>query len=167
MMCTTRTAAIALAFAATVFLCRTGGAAAESGSFQMLMSGVQDYTMINHAGAKITGGSLTGTATPVQSSGPFVEGATQIVTCVVYASVSESDTDIRGACTLIDASGDSWFARAQRRVGNIEQGSGGQGRWELVGGTGKYDGLRGSCRYDTEYLAGNRIASTAECTWRK
>ena len=164
-----RLAAISLAFAAATFVCRAGSAAAEeSGSFRMLMSGVHDYTTIDHAGAKVSGGSLTGTAALVRSSGgAFAEDAIHIVTCVAYAWVSEADTDVRGACTLTDVSGDTWFARAQRRVGDIEQGSGGEGRWDLVGGTGKYVGLEGGCRYDTEYLPGNRLVSTAECTWRK
>ena len=87
--------------------------------------------------------------------------------CVVYATVSETDTNAHGACTIADASGDSWFALAKRRVGDIEAGSGGGGRWQMMGGTGKYTGLSGSCPYDTEYLPGNRLVTTSDCAWKR
>lgn len=159
----------ALAIAATGFLFDARSAVAEeSGSFRVLMSVVTDYTTIDHAGAKVTGGSSTGTSTVLQSSGgPFAEGATHLLTCVVYATISEADTDVWGACTITDASGDSWFALAKRSVGDIEEGSGGGGWWEMMGGTGKYAGLSGSCPYDFEYLPGNRLVSSGDCSWQK
>lgn len=82
-------------------------------------------------------------------------------------TISEADSDIRAACTLTDASGDSWFSLAKRSVGDIEEGGAGAGQWELMGGTGKYAGLSGNCPYDVEYLLGNHLVSTAECTWQR
>lgn len=72
----------ALAIAATGLVFGTQAAAAgESGGFRLLMSVVNDYTTIDHAGAKVTGGSSTGTSTVLQSSGdPFSEGATHLLT---------------------------------------------------------------------------------------
>ncbi len=159
----------ALAIAAMGFAFWTHGAAAEvSGSFRALMSVVYDYTTIDHAGAKVTGGSSTGTSTVFQSSGGvFAEGAAHLMTCVVYATISEADTDIRASCTFADASGDSWYARAKRSAGGVEAGSVGAGRWELLGGTGKYVGLSGQCPYDAQHLPGNRLVLTADCTWQK
>ncbi len=163
-----RTAAAALFAATGVVVGAQGAVAKESGSFRMLMSGVTDYTRIDHAGTKVTGGSLSGTITVLRSSGgAFAEGETHLLACVVYATTSETDTDVRAACTITDASGDSWFARAQRRAGEIKEGGGGGGKWELAGGTGKYAGLGGSCPYDVEYLPGNRLVSTAECAWKR
>lgn len=162
-----RMAAVALFAAMGVVIAVQSAIAKENGSFRMLMSGVTDYASIDHAGAKVTGGSLKGTVTVLQSSGGlFAEGATHLLTCVVYATVSETDTDVRAACTVTDASGDNWFALAQRRAGEIREGGGG-GRWELVGGTGKYSGLSGNCPYEVEYLPGNRLISTGKCTWKR
>ena len=167
-MISARMAAAALLAAAGFGFGAQTAFAEESGSFRALMSVVTDYTTIDHAGAKVTGGSSTGTSTVLQSSGPpFAEGATHLLTCVVYATVSEAETDVRGNCTITDASGDSWFALAQRRVGDIEAGDGGAGRWEMMGGTGKYAGLSGSCPYDVQYLPGNRLVTSSDCTWKR
>ena len=134
----------------------------------MLTSVVHDYTTIDHAGAKITGGSLKGTTTVVWSSGgAFAEGATFLAACVAYATISEAETDIRGACSLTDGSGDSWFVLAKRSIGVVEVGGGGAGRRELVGGIGKYVDIGGSCSYETEYLPDNFLVSSADCTWRR
>ena len=159
----------ALAIATTGLVFGTQAAAAEeSGGFRLLMSVVNDYTTIDHAGAKVTGGSSTGTSTVLQSSGgAFAEGAPNLMACVVYATVSEADTDIRAACTFTDASGDNWYAQAKRSTGQIEAGSSGAGRWELLGGTGKYAGLSGDCPYDVQNLPHDRLVLTADCTWQK
>lgn len=167
MMLSGSTAATALAFAAAGFAFGTGTAdAAESGDFRMLMSGIANYTTIDHAGVKITGGDLTGTVSVIRSSGgAFSEGAAYVGTCVVYATVSKASTDVRSACTMTDASGDRWFVRGRRQAGDIEAGGG--GRWVLAGGTGKYAGISGECPYETKYLPGNHLISTTECAWRK
>ena len=168
MIISARMVAAAL-LAATGFVFGAQSAVAEErGSFRMLLSFVHDFTTIDHAGAKVSGGSLTGTVTVLQSSGGvFVEGASYLASSVGYATISEAETDVRGACTMTDASGDSWFALVKRSVGDIEEGGGGAGRWELVGGTGKYAGVSGSCPYETQYLPGNRLVSIADCTWQK
>ena len=60
--------------------------AEESGSFCYFLSGVHNYITIDHAGGRVTGGSLTGTNTVLRSSGePFAEGSDHLATCVVYA----------------------------------------------------------------------------------
>ncbi len=169
MMLSTRMTAAVLAFAAAgfVFEARTV-AAGESGTFRMLVSGITDYTTIDHAGAKITGGDLTGTVSVIRSSGgAFPEGTSYVTTCVVYAEISETATDLRGACTMTDASGDSWYALPTRKAGGIEDGGGGKGRWELSGGPGKYAGISGSCPYETKYLPGNYLISMTECSWKR
>ena len=162
-------AAAALVIAAAGFAFGARNAVAEErGGFGMLMSVVRDYTTIDHAGAQITGGSAAGTITVTRSSGgAFDEGATHLATCVVYARISEAAADLQAACTISDTSGDSWFVLAKRDTGDIEEGGGGPGRWELVGGTGKYAGLSGTCTYETEYLPGGFSVSLADCTWQR
>ena len=116
----------------------------------------------------VTGGSLTGTSTVLESSGePFAEGSNHLITCVAYGKTTEAGVDIEGACTITDASGDSWFALAKRRAGVIEAGGGGEGRWKLVGGTGKFDGIEGGCSYDSNYLPGVHAVSIGNCTWQR
>ena len=49
----------------------------------------------------------------------------------------------------------------------MDAGGGGQGQLELAGGTGAYAGLKGSCAYETSYLANNQVITTTDCTWHR
>ena len=153
--------------AAPAVLCAAQTAAA-SGSFGFINSFVRDYTTLEHAGRVITGGPLHGTFTVIESSGgPFVAGESGLTTCLVYAKKSDAGLDLEAPCTNTDPSGDKWFMLSARKAGDIEAGGGGKGRRELLGGTGKYAGVTGSCTYTASYLAENRHVSTAACEWRK
>lgn len=44
-------------------------------------------------------------------------------------------------------------------------GSRGGGRWELRGGTGRYEGITGRCTYQTQYLEGGRVVAAGTCEW--
>ena len=162
-----RTAAAALVIAAAgiVFGAPTA-VAEESGGFRVLVSLVRDYTTIDHAGGKVTGGAAMGTATVIQSSGePFAEGTHGLVTCVVLVRTSDAGIDVESPCTITEASGDSWFILSRRIAGDMNEGG---GRFELLGGTGKYAGVSGSCPYDIEYLLpGDHLVATSDCTWRR
>ena len=46
-------------------------------------------------------------------------------------------------------------------------GGGGEGRWQLMGGTGKYAGVTGTCTYDTSYLTQDRVVTEGECAWER
>ena len=158
-------AALVTVLAALTWGSHTVGAE-ESGSFRALRSYVRDYTAIEHGEGKITGGTLTGTSTVLQSSGgPFIEGVDEFAKCLVYAKTSQAGVDVDSHCTMTDSSGDSWFVAGKRRAGNIQKG--GKGDFDLIGGTGKYAGVTGSCTYVTEYLPGVHIVSTADCVWQR
>ena len=160
-------AAAAMASAGLLFVAQAA-MAEEGGSVRLSHSLVADYTSMDHAGATVTAGSTTGASTVLQSSGaPFVEGSTYLARCLAYSTVSAARVDIRGACTMTDASGDSLFALATRTAGDLQAGTGGAGRWELVGGSGKYAGIGGGCAYDVEYIPGDRLVSTMDCTWER
>ncbi len=160
---------IALAVAAMGFVLGAHGAVAEeSGGFRLLGSLTYDYMTIDHAGGTVTGGPLEGTVTVIESTGaPFIEGADSLATCLALAKMSDAGADIDSYCTMADASGDNWYSMAKRVAGDIREGGGGPGRWELMGGTGKYAGISGACSYVTEYLPENHLVSTLDCTWER
>ena len=146
---------------------RSAGAE-ESGSFRALRSYARDYTSIEQGEARITAGTLIGTSTVLQSSGePFVEGANQLATCLVYAKTSTAGADIESRCTATDGSGDSWFVAGKRTAGNMRDGGGGEGHFDLTGGTGKFAGVTGRCTYINTYLPETHVVSTVECNWRR
>lgn len=156
------------AAAVTSLALGTWPALAEDGSFRLLASYARDYTTIDHTGGQVTAGSLKGSFTVLESSGaPFVEGAHSTVTCVVFVRTSDSGFDLDSACTMTDGEGDSLYLDARRRSGDIEAGGGGEGRFELLDGTGKYAGVVGLCPYEAAYLPDERIVTQMDCAWRR
>ncbi|MDE0048130.1 MAG: hypothetical protein OXU19_20080 [bacterium] len=143
-------------------------ALAEEGSFRLLASYSQDYMTIDHTDGQVSAGSLKGTFTVLESSGaPFMEGTHSIALCVVFVRTSEAGFDLDAPCTMTDGEGDRLYLDARRSSGDIEAGGGGEGRFELLGGTGKYAGIGGLCPYETAYLPGERIVTERDCTWRR
>ena len=140
----------------------------ESGTFRSLRSYHHDYTTIDHGGRTFTGGMITGTGTVIESSGgPFMEGSNRYSECLVFSSsVDGSLSLLEAPCADTDASGDILYSRAVRKEGEVVAGGGGPGVWELLGGTGKYAGVTGTCSYETEYLE-DVLVTIADCTWSK
>lgn len=142
--------------------------AAESGRFRLIENHRHEFTVMDHAGAKVTAGPMHGTATVVRSSGGlFEEGEHYVSTCLVYARRSREGLDLESACKFTNNARETFYALARRRAGDVESGGGGKGVQKLVGGTGKYSGLTGECPYTSRYLPGNWIVSTGDCTWSR
>ena len=142
--------------------------AKESGNVQLIRTYVQDYTTIEHGDTSYTGGPLEGSVTILQSSGgPFVEETHQRVSCLVYAKRSEAGIDLEAPCTMTDAAGDKWYTHSIRRAGDVEAGGGGPGTMDILGGTGAYEGISGTCTYDVGYLPDNWLAMISDCNWQR
>ena len=156
------------ALAAILVVAAAQAAFADSGSFREVRSFHHEYVTVDHGGEKFTGGILRGTITIVDSSGgPFVSGASRPTECLVFSHSSDDGIALQAPCTSTDADGDTMYSRALRRQGDVAVGGGGAGRWEIRGGTGKYEGISGICSYTTEYLEGSRVAVVSDCTWSR
>ena len=154
--------------AAVMMVAAQAAIAEESGSYRSLRSFHHDYITIDHGGQTFTGGMLRGTRTIIQSSGgPFVEGANSYTQCLVFSTSSEDSVSLEAPCMDTDTSEDVMYTRAVRNEGTVGAGGGGEGVWELLGGTGKYAGISGSCTYTTEYLEGGVVVVQADCAWSK
>ena len=166
---TIRRGVLATAVAALGISCAAPGAfAQESGSFSAIATYVRDFTSIEHADGVYFGGSMEGSTTTLASSGePFVEGGHSLSTCVVLGKRSAAGLDLQSACTITSPSGDTLYLTAERRAGDVEAGTGGQGELELAGGTGVYAGLAGTCAYETSYLPNDQVVTTTDCTWHR
>ena len=101
------------------------------------------------------------------AAGPFVEGTHDRATCVVYIKRSEAGFELEVPCETTAPSGDKWYTLSKRREGDVEAGSGGPGTMEILGGTGAYEGIGGSCTYDVDYLPDNWVVMIADCTWQR
>ena len=167
-MVSAKKTAAALVVGAGIMCVAHTATAEESGALRIIRTYVQDYTTIDHGGVRVTGGSLEGAVTILQSSGgPFVEGTHDRATCVVYIKRSEAGFDLEVPCETTAPSGDKWYTLSKRREGDVEAGSGGPGTMEILGGTGAYEGIGGSCTYDVDYLPDNWVVMIADCTWQR
>src|SRR3954469_624436 len=129
-------------------------AMAESGNYESVVSLTTEYTKSERGDETITGGSSTGTSTITKSSGgPFVEGASSLFGCILFARKSAAGLDLEAPCTTTDSSGDKSFSLAKRKAGEAMPTGGGTGKSELQGGTGKYAGITGSCTYRVDALS--------------
>ena len=159
--------AVAVLAAMMMMVAAQAAMADESGTFRSLRSYHYDYLTIDHGGRTFTGGVITGTGTVIESSGgPFMEGTNRYSECLVFSSRSERSLSLQAPCVDTDTSGDILYSRAVREAGDVSAGGGGAGVWELLGGTGKYAGVTGTCSYETEYLE-DVLVTIADCTWSK
>ena len=78
-----------------------------------------------------------------------------------------NNIDVESHCTFTASPDDKLFGLFKRKSGDIAAGTGGQGRLELLGGTGKYSGITGACPYKTNYMPQNNIVTFARCDWNK
>ena len=161
--------ALTVALAGTMVLSLAATAVAETGTFRMIRVWQHSYTTFEFAGQTITGGALEGTSTVLESSGgPFLVGEHGRVTCMVYAKQGEMGLDLEAPCVTTNAAGEKLFSLAQRTLGDVGgAGQGGEGRWQLLGGSGRFAGITGGCSYETEYLEDNWLVSMMECEWER
>ncbi|MCY4420291.1 MAG: hypothetical protein OXC42_03440 [Gammaproteobacteria bacterium] len=141
----------------------------ESGSFSMLTIWKRDYSMLERPGKAVTIGTLKGVNTILESSrDPFVAGNHSLSNCLVYAKKSEDSYNLEAHCTMTDVSNDKLHMGGRRHKGDTESGGGGSGVWKLLGGTGKYLDVSGTCDYRVEYLEDNWLVNTAmHCNWHR
>ncbi len=160
---------VALALTGIVVLSLAATAIAESGTFRSIAAYQHDYTSFEFADQTITGGALEGVSTIIESSGGlFVVGAHSRITCMVYAKRSEAGLELESPCVTVNAMGDKLFTLGKRTLGDIGgAGQGGEGSGQLLGGTGRFAGITGTCSYGTEYLADNWIVTMAQCEWER
>lgn len=142
--------------------------AAESGTYEAIGSFMTNYTKVEQGGHTITGGPLSGTTTITKSSaGLFAEGSSSVTDCIVFAKKSDAGLDLEAPCTNTYPAGDKVFYVSKRKLGDLNPGGGGEGKQEILGGSGKYSGITGSCTFKTEYLPGNHGVSHQKCQWQK
>ena len=122
-----------------------------------------DFQSIEWNGGKASVGTLKGIIETYGSKDPKVPNGQSIQNCVLKSVRVNDTTDIQANCTLTDKDGDSIFAVAERKQGDIKAGAGGKGRTTYVEGTGKYKGITGGCEYQTKYLPENWVSVESEC----
>ena len=140
----------------------------KSGSFEYVLSAVTEFTAVEQLDYVVRAGTLDGTVTIIKSSGgPFEAGSSGTVSGVGYIKKSAAGIDLESPGAITDSSGDTWYAVARRSAGDQAVGGGGAGRQEIAGGTGKYEGITGTCEYIVDYLPDNKIVTRSTCQWQR
>ncbi len=139
----------------------------QSGEFSGIASGEHNYASFPVKNGAAFGGLLSGTVTITASTGgPFVEGSSSLMECVVLGVRTPDDVDLEAICSVSSSDEDAFFMESTRTEGSVESaGSGGDGSWIFTGGTGKYAGLSGRCDYSVKYLPKNKLVTDSTCMW--
>ena len=138
--------------------------AQDAGTFRTIVVLLNDYTNFDHAGVRVMGGPVEGVSVIVESSdAPWVAGSSSRVSCLTYALAGEDGLDLEAACNITDSDGDTWFALATREKRNAD--GGGAGETMMLGGTGKYADITGSCSYTVASLPDNWQTTMMTCDW--
>ena len=153
----------------SISLIASTGCLADSGTYEQVWSILTNYSKSERApGETVIGGSSSGTATVIKTSGgPFVEGSSDLAECIVFAKRNAAGIDLEADCTTTSSAGDKIFSVARRKSGDVTAGSTGEGKSQLVGGTGKYAGISGNCAYKVDNLSANRLVTIVKCDWQK
>ena len=85
--------------------------------------------------------------------GPFVVGESFASRCLVFSRHEGEGLELEAPCVDTAASGDVLYSRFSRTQGEVGADGEGTREWELLGGTGEFEGVSGGCRYSTRYQA--------------
>jgi len=131
----------------TVFVaCTVGFAFAESGTFESMASGTVSNTTNDFGNSKY---SITNTTYPgrvVKSTLSFHKvGAISVSQCLGIATVENSKSAGNGSCLNTDSDGDKYRGNFVRGESTPQ---GFNGTVEIVGLTGKFENVKGTCTFD-------------------
>lgn len=162
-----RTALVAFCLAVAPWLVAVPVLAQDAGTFRAGFVLLSDYAHLeSHGGTRASAGPLEGGGFILESSGaPWDAGATGRVSCVAFVRTDADGTDLTGYCNMTDTGGDTWFGQTRRSEFNPS--GGGDGVVEILGGTGKYAGIKGSCPYTVGALPDRWLTVISTCAWKR
>ena len=141
-----------------------GPAGAEEGAFRALQSVERQYSAsIEGPEGRIEAAHWTGTHTVLETDGPpFGTGSSRVVYLARYWRDGGTLKKLISPSTVTDADGDRLFMVAERSNTPV-------GRAGIGGGTGKYAGVKGSCRYVIEYVGDEQTTIVVDmtCDWAR
>jgi hypothetical protein len=141
---------------------------AESGTVDVLVSTVSVLTSVPMGDTTVTARSGSGTITFIRSSGgPFVEGASATAQFVSFSKKTPMAFELEADGLATFSSEDTLLLLFKRRTGDLAAGTAGEGTLQLNGGTGRFAGINGQCKYKVENLSGNWQVTICKCQWSR
>ena len=142
----------------------------EEGYYEYSYVGTHNLSAVKTPNGTVTGGKLDGIVTVLKSSGNlFLVGQNTNSVCIILSKKSKENknSELEAYCEATDLdTGDKTFAFNIRKEGNVNSGSKGQGKQTIIGGTGKYKGIKGECNYTVKYLPDNKLTTLGSCNYK-
>lgn len=141
---------------------------AESGTVEILLPSVSTVGSVQIGDTTVTARIGTGTITFTKSSGgPFVEGASGNTQFASFSKKTPTGFDLEadGVATL--SSDDTLLLLFKRKTGDLAAGTSAEGILQLLGGTGRFSGVSGQCKYSVAILANTWSVTAAKCQWSR
>ncbi len=86
---------------------------------------------------------------------------------VIHIKKLDAGINLEASSAFTYSSSDKWFIVAKRTAGDTAVGGGGTGHQQITGGTGKYEGVSGTCEYTVDFLVDNRVTALGTCQWQR
>ena len=153
-----------------LLLLSTANLYSEEGYYEYSYVGTHNLSAVKTPNGTVTGGKLDGILTVLKSSGNlFLAGQNTNSICIILSKKSKENknSELEAYCESTDLdTGDKTFAYNIRKEGSVVSGSKGQGKQTIIGGTGKYKGIKGECNYTVKYLPNNKLTTLGSCNYK-
>jgi hypothetical protein len=152
-------------FVATAFVClATERVHAQSGTLDLVLSGAASVHAVQMGDTTVTAEGGNGTIAVVHSSGrPFIEGARATLQFAGFSKQTPSGLDLEADALATFAPEDTLLLLLSHRSG--DPGPPDEGTVELAGGSGRFAGISGQCKYKMANRPGEWHVTLAKCQW--
>lgn len=147
--------------AAAILLVSGPVAAAEpaAGTFRTIVTFKSEMTSVVQGDTIISAGPNPGVAVVFDGTAePFRFGVFDLEASIMVKR-SPGEIVVTGYGVRRDADGDEWHVFVERR-GEV-------GRYDIIGGTGKYEGVTGTCSYGNTTISDETRVNMASCKGRR
>jgi len=144
------------------------GVHAADGSYHSVAVSNAEWKSIETNDGTLMSGYFTGASSVVSGEGVIQSGMTGTSECIVSVKKHSGGKDIASECSVHYKELDSkMFMRFERKAGDgiATSGAKGGGSAIISGGTGKLQGVSGTCSYDIKYLDSVRSVTNMECNY--
>jgi hypothetical protein len=137
---------------------------AASGTVDIVLSAAANVYSVQMGDTTVTASGGNGTLRFIHSSGrPFDEGASATVQYASFSRNTPSGLELEADGVATFSSEDTLLLLFERRSG--DPGTSGEGTLRLTGGSGRFAGVSGQCRYKMDNVPGRPDVTTAKCEW--
>ena len=140
------------------------GSVWAAGGYKSSAALESDYEVMDWNGGTLMVGTLAGVAEIYGSTSSVTLNGSVMINCGVRILAKGADLDLISNCVQRDMAGDEFYTIAQRNAGTTNVGGGGTGVQQIVGGTGKYEGITGNCTYTVKFLEPPWITVESTCS---